>query len=144
MIQPFEYYEKSNLVEKTTLNVSLAKPLIEKAEIRLKRILKEKITETEASIVFEDIYESVREASQALMQLAKYRPLSHEAIIAFLRKNKYLSEEKINILNNYRILRNKSVYQAENISIDKCNEAIKFAKRILPEIKRKFEEINKK
>jgi len=144
MIQPFEYYEKSNLVEKTTSNVSLAKSLIEKSEIRLKRILKEKITETEASIVFEDIYESVREASQDLMQLAKYKPLSHEAVIAFLKKGKSLSEEKINILNNYRILRNKSVYQAEKISLDKCNGAIKFAKLILPEIKRKFEEISKK
>lgn len=144
MIQPFEYYEKNNLVERTTLNVSLAKSLIEKAELRLNRVLKEKITETEASLIFEDIYESIREASQSLMQLAKYKPLSHEAIIAFLIKNKYIPEEKINILNNYRILRNKSVYQAEKISIDKCNEAIKFAKLILPEIKRKFEGLYKK
>ena len=144
MIQPFEYYEKNNLVEKTTLNISLAKSLIEKAEIRLKRVLKEKITETEASLIFEDIYESIREASQSLMQLAKCKPLSHEAIVAFLIKNKYLPEEKINILNNYRILRNKSVYQAEKISTDKCKEAIKFAKLILPEIKRKFEELYKK
>ena len=144
MIKPFEYYEKNNLIEKTALNTSLAKSLIEKAETRLKRALKEKITENEASLIFEDVYESVREASQSLMQLAKYKPLSHEAIIAFLRKNKYLSEKKINILNNYRILRNKSVYQAEKISIDKCSEAIKFAKLILPEIKRKFEGLYRK
>ena len=45
---------------------------------------------------------------------------------------------------DYRILRNKSVYQAEKISIDKCSEAIKFAKLILPEIKRKFEGLYRK
>ena len=144
MIQPFEYYEKAKLVEKTVLNIGLAKSLIEKAEIRLERILKEKVIDSEASLIFEDAYEVVREAVQALMQISGYKPLSHEVLIAFLIKNKYLPEEKTNILNNYRVLRNKSVYQAEKISIGKCNEAIKFSKLILPEIKRKFEELIKK
>ena len=40
MIQPFEYYEREKLVKKTVLNIGLAKSLIEKAEIRLKRIMK--------------------------------------------------------------------------------------------------------
>jgi len=143
MIKPFEYYEKERLVEKTGLNISLAKSLLEKGEIRLNKILKENVTEREAALIFEDTYESIRESTQSLMQLLKYKPLSHEAIIAFLIKNKYLSEEKINILDNYRILRNKSVYQAEKISIDKCKEAIKFAKEVLPAIKRKFYELIK-
>ena len=143
MIQPFEYYEREKLVEKTVLNIGLAKSLMEKAEIRLNRILKEGITDPEAPLIFEDTYEAIRESAQALMQLAKYKPLSHEAIISFLQKHKYMSEEKINLLNNYRILRNKSVYLAEKISIEKCKEAIKFAKGVLPEIKRKFEELVK-
>ena len=144
MIQPFEYYEKEKLVEKTSSNPSLAKSLLEKGEIRLGKTLKEKVTEREAALIFEDAYESIRESVQALMQLSKYKPLSHEAVIAFLIKNKYLSGEKINILNNYRILRNKSVYQAEKISVEKCEEAIKFAKEILPGIKREFIELIKK
>ncbi len=143
MIKTFEYYEKEKLVEKTALNISLAKSLLEKAEIRLNRVLKEKINDIETSLIFEDAYEVVREAAQSLMQLAGYKPLSHEALMAFLTKKKYLSQEKINILDNYRILRNKSVYQAERISIEKCRESIKFAKDVLPEIKRKFEELTK-
>jgi hypothetical protein len=143
MIKPFEYYEKERQVEKTVLNVSLAKSLLEKAEVRLNRILKEQIKEDNAPLIFEDAYEVIRESSQALMQLSKYKPLSHEALIAFLIKNRYLSEEKINILDNYRILRNKSVYQAEKISVEKCRESIKFAEKVLPEIKRKFEELIK-
>jgi len=144
MIQPFEYYEREKLVEKTVLNIGLAKSLIEKAEIRLNRILKGEITDSEAPLIFEDTYEAIRESAQALMQLAKYKPLSHEAIISFLQTHRYISEEKINILNNYRILRNKSVYQAEKISVEKCKEAINFAKKVLPEIKRKFNELIKK
>jgi|SRR3989344_2751024 len=141
MIKPFEYYEKDGQVEKTIANIGLVKSLLEKAEIRLNRILKEEINDIKASLIFEDAYETIREASQALMQFDKYKPLSHEALISFLMKSRYLSQEKISILNNYRILRNKSVYQAEKISLDKCKESIKFAKEVLPEIKRKFEEL---
>ena len=144
MIKPFEYYEKERQVEKTIENISLAKSLLEKAEIRLNRILKEEINDRNASLIFEDAYEAVREASQALMQLDRYKPLSHEALIAFLINTDYLPPEKINILNNYRILRNKSVYQAEKISINKCRESMKFAKEVLPEIKKKFEELIKR
>ncbi len=105
MIQPFEHYEKERLVEKTMVNTGLARSFLDKSSVRLKRILKEEINENKASLIFEDAYESMREAAQALMQLEKYKPLSHEALIAFLIKKKYLSQEKINILNNYRILR---------------------------------------
>lgn len=143
MIKPFEYYEKEKLVEKTIQNISLAKSLLEKSEIRLDRVLKEEITEIKASLIFEDVYESIREAVQSLMQLARYKPLSHEVLTSFLTKNKYLSQEKINLFDNYRILRNKSVYQAEKISVDKCKEIIKFAKEVLSELRIEFEELIK-
>ncbi|MBU1129353.1 MAG: hypothetical protein KJ949_01855 [Nanoarchaeota archaeon] len=143
MIKPFEYYEKERQVEKTMSNIALARSLLEKAEIRLKRILEEQVNESKSSLIFEDAYESIREAAQSLMQLKKYKPLSHEALISFLIKKKYLSQENINLLNNYRVLRNKSVYQAEKISIEKCKESIKFASEILPEIKQKFKELIK-
>ncbi len=143
MIKPVEYYEKEKLVEKTELNIGLAKSLLEKAKIRLNRLLKEEINNEKAPLMFEDAYESIREAVQSLIQLTKYKPLSHEVLIAFLIKDKSLSQEKINILNNYRILRNKSVYQAEKISIEKCKESIKFAKETMPEIRKRFEELIK-
>ena len=74
MIKPFEYYLNENLVRKNIPNSSIAKALIEKSEIRLNRIGKNKITEEESSIVFEEIYECLRESSQALMELSGYKP----------------------------------------------------------------------
>lgn len=137
MIKPFQYFINENLVRKSLPNSSMAKALLEKAEIRLKRI-NENINEEEASIVFEDIYESLREASQALMELKGYKPYSHEALISFLSENKLLSLESINLINTYRILRNNSVYKAEKVSKEKCLEALRFAKEALPEINKKL------
>ena len=143
MIKPFEYFIRENLVRKEIPNKSLAKNLVEKAEIRISRILKTDIEEKEASIVFEDVYEIVREAAQAIMELKGYKPYSHEALIAFLKEGAYLPEKEINILNNYRILRNNSVYRAEKVSSKKCKEALEFAKNTLSLIKNKVNELLK-
>lgn len=143
MIKPFNYYINENLVRKAIPNISMAKSLMQKAEIRIKRISKSRIQEEESSIIFEDIYESIREASQSLMEIKGLKPYSHEALVSFLKEYKLLSEEKSNIIDSYRILRNNLVYKAEKVSLQKCIEALDFTKIILPEIKHKFDEVIK-
>ena len=120
----------------------MAKSLLEKAEIRLKRVDMD-IEEDESSIVFEGIYECLREALQSLMEINGYKPYSHEALISFIKEKKFLSDDKINIIDNYRILRNNSVYKAEKVSLQKCIEALEFAKQTLPEIRNIFDELIK-
>ena len=141
IIKPFEYYIKENLVRKTIPNKSMAKALVQKSIIRLDRINKNKIEKEESSIVFEEIYESIRETAQALMELRGYKPYSYEALIAFLKEQNYLSEGIITTLDHYRILRNNSVYQAEKISLEKCQEAKEFANQVIPKLKEKVEEL---
>ncbi len=141
MIQDFEYYIKNNLVRRTSVNIAQVKSLIDKAEIRLNRIKKENASENESSIVFEDIYESIREAAQSLMQLNGFKPYSHEAVIAFLKKKELLSDKELNDFNRYRILRNKSVYEAEEISIETLKEALTFAEEIIPKIRGLLEKL---
>ena len=145
MIKPFDYYLSEKLVRKSSPNMSMAKSLVQKAEIRFKMLRSESITEENSSIVFEEIYEALREASQSLMEIKGFKPYSHEALVSFLKEYNLVSEEKANMLDNYRILRNNSVYKAEKISLQKCTEAMDFAKKSLPEIRKKFEEeISKK
>ena len=135
MIKPFQYYLKENLVRKSIPNISMARALLQKAEIRLSRINLDKVKDEESSIVFEDIYECIREAAQSLMEVNGYKPYSHEAVISFLLEKKYLSYEEINIIDNYRILRNNSVYKAEKVSLQRCLEALESAKQVIPKLK---------
>ena len=141
MIKPFEYYINENLVRKSIPNISMAKSLLQKSEIRLKRVKNEKINDENSSIVFEDIYEVIRESSQSLMEIKGFKPYSHEALVSFLKEYGIVSDEKANIIDNYRVLRNNSVYKAEKVSSQKCAEALEFSKKLLPEIRVKFEEI---
>ena len=143
VIRDFYFYIKGKLVRKGITNKEVAKSLLEKAEARFSRIERNKVEENETSMVFEDVYEALMEASQSLMELKSFKPYSHEAVISFLKQEKILSEEKLNRIDNYRILRNNSVYKAERVSMEKCTEAIEFTKGTLKEIKEKFNELTK-
>ncbi len=138
MIQPFNYYIKKGFVRKSLFDPIIAKELFRKGEVRLSRLSKNPPTEEESSIFFEDVYESLRESTQSLMELGGFKPYSHEALIAYLEEKKILLPEELNTLNNYRILRNNSVYKAEKVSINKCEEALLFAHKLLPRIKEKL------
>ncbi len=138
MIHDFEHYLKSNMVKRSVVNPSLAKSLMEKAELRLKRLTESEVKDEMSSIMFEEAYEAMRESAQSLMQMKGYKPYSHEALLAFLTKEKLLPEQHIKSLDRYRILRNKSVYEAHKVSPETLREALEFAKICIPEVKEKL------
>ena len=136
MIETFNYYLENNLVKRVPVNPDIIGALLKRAEIRLK-LASQQPSEEEAPLVFEQVYESMREAAQALLQKQGFKPFSHEALVAFMIENKF-NPATINMFNKYRILRNKSVYEAAEISVDKCKEAKSFAEKFIPKIKEKI------
>lgn len=142
MIERFEHYLNVNLVRKQKADKEEAKSLMKKAVHRLNYIKKQEIKEDTASSIFEDIYESLREASQSLMSLKGYKPYSHEALISFLRDFYKFSGSDISTFDRFRILRNKTVYSAAWVSVEVCQEALAFLEDFLPKLSREFENSN--
>ncbi len=138
MIREFKYYIETNAVQKKTPNIALAKALLKKSELRFSKIAANQIAPEQASLVLEDAYEATREAAQSLMELSGFKPYSHEALIAFLREKQLLDISNIEKFNRYRILRNKSVYEAEQFSVETVTNAVDFAKVCIPKIKEIF------
>ena len=141
MIRNFEYYQEKNMVKRSMPNPSMARSLTEKAEVRLKLLNEREITEETSPIIFEETYEAIREAAQSLMQLKGFKPYSHEAVIAYLIKEELMPERFTKRFDRYRILRNKSVYEAQKVSEETCKEALEFAKEQVLNIKNKLLEI---
>ena len=133
MILPFEKYLEEGKIEKQFPDINRGYSLLKKAEKRLKFL--RPLTTESADLVFEDIYEAMREASQSLMSIQGYKPLSHEAVIAYLRDMKKFDMSIISKFDSYRKLRNKSVYEAEKIELTKTKEALVFAQKLLQKIR---------
>ena len=138
MIKPFEQYVLDGSVEKQLPDIQEAHALMSKAEKRLKYISQNKITEDYAEFAFEDAYDVMREAAQSLMSITGYKPLSHEAIIAYLRDKEQISQSYIDAFDRFRKLRNKSLYEAQNVSATKAEEAVAFATTLLNVLRSKI------
>jgi len=136
MIMPFEYYLNEEKVEKQSPNSQKAIALMRKSIRRIEHVKIQTLNSEDAEFLFEDIYESIREAGQALMAIKGYKPLSHEAVIAFVRDIYKIDAEKINRFDRYRKIRNKLVYEADKISIDDVKGALQFAIIFVPELNR--------
>lgn len=142
-IKDFDYYLENDLCKKSSSNPSEAKSLINQSIDRLEFIETHEINEKNCSFLFESIYDSMREASQSLMSLKGYKPYSHEAVIAFLKKyypNDF-SNSELEELNNYRILRNNIVYKAEKANEKETQKALELCKKIIQKIRKKFQEL---
>jgi len=103
----------------------------------MKYIQSQEIDIDNSIFIFEDIYESMREAIQALMSLKGYKPYSHEATVAFLAEfySKQFSENSIRTFDRYREMRNDIVYSSRQISKTETEKALQFAIPFIDEIR---------
>lgn len=135
MIANFNYYLEKGHVKKKTPDYEESNSLFKKAEVRLNYFKNKKITEKDASIVFENLYSSIREATQSLMSLKGYKPYSHEATISFLKEfYKEFNEEDINKFDRFRQLRSDSEYRAIPISKEDAESCLEFTKIFINKI----------
>jgi len=144
MILDFQHYLDANLARKESPDMAEAGALVRKAEDRLKYSIKIRLIDNNtASYIFEDVYECIREAAQALMSAKGYKPYSHEALISFIKEFFKFKESDMTVFDRYRILRNKSVYRGEKVSAQTCKEAVDFVEKFLPQLKSEFSKLSK-
>jgi hypothetical protein len=139
LIEKFRFYLENGFVRKISPNAETAFALMNRAYARFDYVKGQKIEAGSAPFIFEDIYEALREATQSLMELKGYKPHSHEAQVSFLREFFSFPEHALFTLDRLRILRNKCVYGAVQISPETCREALAFAAAFLPALKKEFD-----
>ena len=114
-------------------NPGESKAMIARASKRLEYVRSQSITEDNASFLFEDIYEIMRECVHGLMAANGYKPYSHEATVAFLNEHykPYFGEKLIEDFNRYRIIRNNIMYRANSVSKEEATKALDVAENFV-------------
>lgn len=130
-MKDFEYYLKRGDVERRSPDPERAKSLMNKFLKRANFLLKLKLDEDSATIIFEELYECLREACDVILATEGYNSYSHEASIAFLRRFKEFSEFEISKLDNFRKKRNSSRYYGAEILKEDAIDIIEFYRNII-------------
>jgi len=137
-MKPFQYYLDKNDVRKISNDINLAlslkKDLIERAKKALKLDSKEF-----SKIVFENIYDSLREFCDSILAIDGYKSYSHEASIAYLKKYGF-SDIEILALDRFRYKRNGSKYYGKPIDENDAEEIKEFYNNIKDKLNKLLDE----
>lgn len=123
-MREFRSYLESKKVNKASPDQELARALLRNVEEREKSTLKLNVEEFHL-LVFENLYDCLRELLDALLALEGYKSYSHEASIAYLRHLQF-PESKVAQLDRFRAKRNNSKYYGRSPSVDDAEEIKQF------------------
>lgn len=129
----FKFYLGQGKVRKVAKDPSLARSLGKNLRSRGEMALALD-TKTFAMLVFENLYDCLREICDALLAMDGYKTYSHEASITYLRE-KGVPDGLVAQIDRYRRRRNASKYYGKTVSSEDAEDIrgfyIKYAPQLL-------------
>lgn len=102
------------------------KSMINSSEINLIVTKEIKLNENTATLIFREIYESIRQLGDARLWLLGYEPLNHEASIEILKEFDIKNKIKLNSLDRIKKIRHDINYRGFRASIEQAKEILEF------------------
>lgn len=132
----FEDFITDGKIRKAQPDTQQAKSLLQMSEQNLKAIKEIRLTDSTASILFSQIYESLRQVIEAIAILKGFKVYSHEAYTYFLKE---LSEDVASQkFDRLRRLRNGIHYYGKPVSVAVTKNTLEEASQLSAELKEKY------
>jgi len=125
-MRDFEYFININDVRKVSPDKQLAVSLIKDMDERISDAIKLNTKEF-PKIIFEVVYDALRDFCDALLAIEGYKSYSHEGSISFLAK-KGFDAAFISEFDKFRYKRNGSKYYGAKITAEEAESIIRFYK----------------
>ena len=127
------------------MNIDNIKRLIKEGRIRQRSIDKEKIkslivssksnaevalsidlNQKNSTVIFREIYESIRQLGDAKWWIEGYEPLDHDVSLEILKNLNIKSSIELNFLDRFRKIRNDANYRGFKVTESQAREIISF------------------
>jgi UDP-galactopyranose mutase len=102
------------------------KSMIKSAEINVSVVKKITLDDDSATVIFREIYESIRQLGDAKWWSMGYEPLNHDVSIRILEELEIKEKIKLNYLRRFKKIRNDANYRGFMISASQAKEMIDF------------------
>ena len=107
-------------------DIERIKSIIISAERDVSVVRSIKLTDESATVIFRDIYESIRQLGDAKWWLIGYEPCNHEISLDMLKNIDVKDKIKFNSLNRFKKIRHDANYRGFIVSVSQANEIIDF------------------
>jgi len=102
------------------------KSIVKSAETNAGVVRNITLIEDSATVIFREIYESIRQLGDAYWWLNGFEPLNHEISLEILKEMNIKDKIKLNHLSRFKKIRNDANYRGFKISVAQAKEIIEF------------------
>ncbi len=102
------------------------KSMINSAEVNAMVTKEIKLNENTATLIFREIYESIRQLGDAKLWLLGHEPLNHEVSMEILKEFNIKDKVKLNSLDRLKKIRHDINYRGFRASIEQAKEILDF------------------
>ena len=118
------------------------KSMIKSAETNTEVVNEIKLNEKTATLIYREIYESIRQLGDAKWWLLGYEPLVHDVSMEILKESEIQDKVKLNSLDRFKKTRHDINYRGFMTSVFQAQEILDFwnnsGKEIVNELKKQF------
>jgi hypothetical protein len=138
---------KSGIIRNRQRDTEKIKSMINSAEINAKVTKEIKLNDDTATLIFREIYESVRQLGDAKWWLLGYEPSNHEISIDILRDFNIKEQLKLNSLDRFKKIRHDANYRGLRATVPQAEEILDFwnkcGEEIAKELRKEIKGVNK-
>lgn len=102
------------------------KSLIVSSKSNAEVMLSISLNEKNSTVIFREIYESIRQLGDARWWVKGYEPLDHDISLEILKELKIKNNIELNFLDRFRRIRNDANYRGFKVTESQANEIISF------------------
>lgn len=122
------------------------KSMIKSAEVNVKVTKTVSLNEDSATLIFREVYESIRQLGDAYWWTLGYEPSNHEISMEALKALSIKESVKLNYLNRFKQIRHDANYKGFRVTSSQAKEILDFwdscSKDVIEIIKSKLQEKN--
>jgi len=125
---------KSGILRNRQKDIGKIASMIDSAEVNERVAKNIRINEDSATLVFREIYESIRQIGDAKWWLLGYEPANHEISLEILKEFDITEKVKLNSLDRFKKTRHDVNYRGFRATISQAEEILDFWDKCMKEI----------
>lgn len=117
---------RARILRRKQKDIEKIKSLINSAEKIGDFARKLLLSDESSTVIFREIYESIRQLGEAKWRLLGYEPLNHEVSLDGLKEINIQNKLKLNFLSSFKKIRHDANYNGIQVSVEQAKEIIDF------------------
>jgi len=122
----FDILVRAKILRKKEVDIYKIRSLLSSAEKNAKAAIAIPLNENTATIIFREVYESIRQLGDANWRLRGYEPSNHEISLDGLKEIDVKDKFKLNYLSRFKKVRHDANYEGFIVTINQTREIIDF------------------